>query len=259
MLIVEHPEELEAVIGDRTYYLTGSDAAKPFIMKAGDVHEVYAEYYTAYGPGETTVQLAAESQYMTVRLFAGKHELQDEYLVAPFERKDLTLPCGRYSMDILQGDTKEAATPDGSEDESWRAISHWDFEADVFYEVSPGLGGGFGVWERGEYGPGTSSLYLKAGENAACYRLVRIGGDLEQEIFLEAGKKKTVSFPCGKYRLRIASGTAWISEEEAFGPDGKYTAIDYFNFKEGETYEITTTTGTGNVRGDSAGGFGNSK
>ena len=261
LLIVEHPEELEAVIGDRTYYLIGSDASGSFMMKAGDVREVPAEYYTAYGPDGTTVQLAAESRYMTVRLYAGKRELQDEYTIAPFERKDLSLPCGRYSMDILEADTMEDAVPDGSEDESWRAIAHWDFEAGVFYEVSPGLGGGYGVWEREEYGPGTSSLFLRADEDKACYRLVRVGGELEQEILLEPGTKKTISFPCGRYRLRIASGKTWISDADAFGPEGKYSAIDYFRFKEGETYEITTTTGTGtgNVRGDSAGGFGNSK
>ena len=95
------------------------------------------------------------------------------------------------------------------------------------------------------------------GDRSACYRLFRVGGELECEAFLEPGYyNKTVSFPAGRYKLRIAEGDTWISDEEAFGEEGRYSVIDYFNYEEGETYGITETTGNGNVYGDSAGGFG---
>jgi hypothetical protein len=133
----------------------------------------------------------------------------------------------------------------------------WEFESGSFYEVCKGRNGNYKLEKYGEYGPGESSLYLKAGERSACYRLVRVGGELEREVFIEPGHyNKIVSFPSGRYKLRIAEGDTWISDEEAFGGEGKYSVIDYFDYKEGETYGITETAEGGNVYRDSAGGFG---
>lgn len=258
VLIVENVIGTEIPADDVTFYVKDGDANDSFVMMPGKERELYVEYYGTYGPEETTVQLAAESQYMTVRIFAGKHEQQDEYLVAPYEQVTITLPCGRYSMSILEGETKEDAAPENREEDDWKEISAREFEADKSYEVSPWLGGGYTVYELEEYGPGTSGLYLRTEDHSACYRLVRVGGEMELEVFLEPHSHKTVSFPSGRYRLRIAEGDNWISEEEAFGEEGEYSVINYFSFEDGETYEITTSDqfGPGGVHGDSAGGFG---
>ena len=69
-------------------------------------------------------------------------------------------------------------------------------------------------------------------------------------------KVEEIIFSSGRYKLRIAEGGTWISDEEAFGEEGRYSVIDYFDYQEGETYEITETTDSGNVYKDSAGGFG---
>ena len=82
-----------------------------------------------------------------------------------------------------------------------------------------------------------------------------MGGELEQEVILEPGQSQTVSFQSGRYKLRVAEGNTWLSDKEAFGEEGKYSVIDYFNYKKGKTYGITETTDSGNVYKGSAGGF----
>ena len=88
------------------------------------------------------------------------------------------------------------------------------------------------------YGPGTSKLRLSADERSACYRLVRRDGTVEFQVLLAPGESVTEEFPCGRYTLRVAEGDEWISDEEAFGPDGHYSATDLFTFEEGGSYTI---------------------
>ncbi|SCW26791.1 hypothetical protein SAMN02910456_00148 [Ruminococcaceae bacterium YRB3002] len=104
------------------------------------------------------------------------------------------------------------------------------------------------------YGPGESTLRLRADNHSSCYKLVRMDGTVEFQILLEPGDSVSKSFPCGRYILKIASGDTWISDEEAFGPDGDYDTTDVFNFQENETYIISVGT-RGDFRGDSQSGF----
>ena len=105
------------------------------------------------------------------------------------------------------------------------------------------------------YGPGTSKLFLKADDKrSACYRLFRMDGSIEFQVLLAPGEKTTQSFPCGRYTLKIAQGTEWISDEEAFGEKGDYDTTELFNFEAGQTYQIGTGTGS-NIRNDSQSGF----
>ena len=104
------------------------------------------------------------------------------------------------------------------------------------------------------YGPGSSTLYLKAEKQSACFRLVRMDGTTEFMVLLAPGESVTKTFLCGKYILKVARGETWISDEEAFGPSGKYSTTDAFNFESGGAYEISTGT-HGSFRGDSQSGF----
>ena len=104
------------------------------------------------------------------------------------------------------------------------------------------------------YGPGTSSLYLTAGNRMACYRLVRMDGSTEFQVLLSAGEETTQSFPCGRYVLKVARGDEWISDEEAFGDAGSYSSTNTFKFEDGGYYEISTGT-QGSFYGDSKAGF----
>ena len=254
ILKVDWPDNFEMEAGDITYYLPEGSTA---VLKPGETLQLEAKYYSAYGPDEVTVQIAAESEYLYCRLYIENNKLDKEFLVEPHGRETLTLPCGRYTVRILPGENAEDADPETAEESDWHSPYVWDFEGGAFYEVCKDWTGSFKLEKYGEYGPGESSLYLKAGERPACYRLVRVGGELECEVFVEPGHtNKPVSFPSGRYKLRMAEGDTWISDEEAFGDKGRYSVIDYFNYEEGETYRITETTDSGNVYSDSAGGFG---
>ena len=105
------------------------------------------------------------------------------------------------------------------------------------------------------YGPGTSTLHLSAPEDkSACYRLVRMDGSTEFMILLGPGEEIAQSFPSGRYTLKIAEGTEWISDEEAFGSAGHYSTTDVFTFERGSSYEIGSGT-KGDFKGDDASGF----
>ena len=255
IIIVGWPENFELEADNITYYLP---KVYTVTLKPGDSRQLETHSYTAYGPEEAMVQIAAESDYMYCRLYKENNKLDSEFLVEPHARNTLSLPCGQYSLRILSGKTAEDADPDTAEETHWSGPYIWNFEGGGSYEVCINAATrSYKLEKYGEYGPGESSLFLKVGDRSACYRLFRVGGELECEAFLEPGYyNKTVSFPAGRYKLRIAEGDTWISDEEAFGEEGRYSVIDYFNYEEGETYGITETTGNGNVYGDSAGGFG---
>ena len=105
------------------------------------------------------------------------------------------------------------------------------------------------------YGPGTSTLYLEApATKSACYRLVRMDESTQFQVLLEPGESVSESFPCGRYTLKVAKGDMWISDEEAFGPDGDYDTTGVFRFEEGGSYRISTGD-TGDFRPDDAQGF----
>ena len=105
------------------------------------------------------------------------------------------------------------------------------------------------------YGPGTSTLRLSAPEGkSACFRLVRMDGSTEFMVLLDPGEEVAQSFPNGRYTLKVAEGTTWISDEEAFGPEGHYSTTDVFTFESGGTYEISAGT-RGDFSSDSASGF----
>ncbi|MBO4365520.1 MAG: hypothetical protein J5804_04420, partial [Eggerthellaceae bacterium] len=105
------------------------------------------------------------------------------------------------------------------------------------------------------YGPGTSSIHLDAPDSkSACYRLVRMDGSTEFQVLLGPGESINKSFPCGRYVLKTAEGDTWISDEEAFGPNGDYDTTDVFNFEEGGFYQIGSGY-SGDFKNDSASGF----
>ena len=105
------------------------------------------------------------------------------------------------------------------------------------------------------YGPGTSTIYLKAPDDkSACYRLVRMDGSTEFQVLLGPGESISESFPCGRYTLKTAEGDEWISDEEAFGPNGDYDTTDVFRFEEGGSYEIGSGY-SGDFTSDDAAGF----
>ena len=104
------------------------------------------------------------------------------------------------------------------------------------------------------YGPGTSELHLSAGSQRTCYRLVRMDGSTEFMELFEPGESKVMSFPCGRYTLKVAKGKTWISDEEAFGSAGSYSTTDVFTFEEGEAYQISSGE-RGDFHHDDSGGF----
>lgn len=110
------------------------------------------------------------------------------------------------------------------------------------------------VRDDAEYGPGMSSLDLHATDLSACFRLIRTDGEEEFRVFLSPHESRTVTFPCGKYILKIAEGETWISDTEAFGPGGSYSTTDYFVFEADSSYYIGSGT-RGDFRGDNADGF----
>ena len=159
------------------------------------------------------------------------------------------------------GKSSEAAKKGAEEGPASHTDGYRNYPADGHVELSVYTGNPYRSYlyrmPFDQYGPGTSKLYLRRMDgNKTCYRLYRVGGGLEFEAKLfDTDANKTVSFPSGTYILRIARGSEWISDEEAFGPNGRYSVIYYQSYKPGETYEITTTTGSGNVMSDSAGNF----
>ncbi len=104
------------------------------------------------------------------------------------------------------------------------------------------------------YGPGTSELHLSADDLSACYRLVRLDGTTEFMVVLAPGESTVQYFPSGRYRLKTAEGETWISDEEAFGPEGHYDTTDIFTFEDGGAYEIGSGE-SGDFHGEDQQGF----
>lgn len=96
-------------------------------------------------------------------------------------------------------------------------------------------------YDNEPYGPGSSGLYLEAGDGQmACFRLVRMNGSTEFKVLLNAGESTTEYFPSGRYTLKVARGDNWISDEKAFGSSGRYSTTDVFTFEDGSVYEIVS-------------------
>lgn len=210
-----------------------------------------ANWFADYGPGQTNIDFVAEDDYCRYEIVGGPHEVRQIVELQPYERQRISLPEGRYGIRYGHGLSAEQARENVSE--SYNASRYAEYPADQYGEYSQGL-----VYERmQEYGPGSSTLYLKQSDSQdTCYRLYRVCGELEQEIKLFGSiKSANITVPSGRYMLRIASGSEWRSEEEAFGSDGSYRVIHYQTLEPGEAYEIRTTIGAGNVYSDSAGGF----
>ncbi len=93
------------------------------------------------------------------------------------------------------------------------------------------------------YGPGKSSLYLKAQSRTTCYKLVRVNGTVEFQVLLSPGTGVTKQFPSGRYRLKVAVGDTWISDEEAFGSSGVYQSTNLFTFEPGGSYKVGSGSG----------------
>lgn len=104
------------------------------------------------------------------------------------------------------------------------------------------------------YGPGESYLSLVTESMSACYKLVRMDDTVELVQFLEPNSTMTVSFPNGRYVLKIAEGNEWLGDDEAFGEEGHYSTTDIFKFQDGFTYEIVAGK-TGNFSSDNKDGF----
>ncbi len=104
------------------------------------------------------------------------------------------------------------------------------------------------------YGPGQSYLHLATDDLSACYKLLRMDGTEQFVEFLEPDSEKTVSFPSGRYTLKIAEGSEWLGDDVAFGENGRYSTTDVYTFGEGFTYEIVAGA-TGDFNTDSLDGF----
>ena len=257
------PSDLEAD-GCR-FFFTGDDLSdtytKVLALEPGGSDTLTRQYYADYGPGETTLDLVSNGEYVHFKLLKGALEIAETVDLAPNERQTITLPAGRYGILYGYGESPEAAQRKAEEGPGNRSDGYWDYPEDGHVELSVYTGNPYKSYLYSvpfdRYGPETSRLYLRRFDDTdTCYRLYRVGGGLELEVKLfDPNDSRWVSFPCGFYILRIARGSEWISDEEAFGPNGRYSVIYYEAYKAGETYEITTTSGRGNVMSDSAGNF----
>ncbi|ACV22159.1 Uncharacterised protein [Slackia heliotrinireducens] len=152
------------------------------------------------------------------------------------------------SGEVISAEDLTAAAEETDEATAWREAEDQAMEeaSEKAYQES---------LENEPYGPGTSKLYLEADdEKSACYRLVRMDGTVEFQVLLAPGEETVQEFPCGRYTLKIAEGETWISDEEAFGPDGEYDTTNLFTFEAGEAYGLGTGT-QGNVYNDDQSGF----
>ena len=104
------------------------------------------------------------------------------------------------------------------------------------------------------YGPGESYLDLTTNNMSACYKLVRMDEIIEFTEFLEPNSQTTISFPSGKYILKIAEGDEWLGDDLAFGESGIYSTTDVYKFDAGYSYEIVGGT-TGDFNTDNLNGF----
>lgn len=104
------------------------------------------------------------------------------------------------------------------------------------------------------YGPGESYLALSTDTLSACYKLIRMDDTVEFVQFLDPESEITISFPSGRYILKIAEGSEWLGDDQAFGKSGLYSTTDVYQFDEGYTYEIVGGT-TGDFNTDSIDGF----
>ena len=105
------------------------------------------------------------------------------------------------------------------------------------------------------YGPGRVTLQLSASNLSACYRLLRTDGTEEFRVFLSPGQTVSKSFYAGKYKLKVAEGTTWISDSKAFGSSGYYSQTDTYTFEAGGSYSIKSSTTHGDFRNTTASGF----
>ncbi len=104
------------------------------------------------------------------------------------------------------------------------------------------------------YGPGESYLALSTDDLSACYKLYRMDGSEALVEFLTPNSETTVSFPSGRYTLKIAEGDEWLGDDQAFGENGMYSTTEVYQFDTGYTYEIVGGT-TGDFSTDSLEGF----
>ena len=257
------PTDLEA--DGCHFFFTDDDFStaysKVLALEPGGSDLLTQEYYTGYGPGEMKLDLVSTGEYVHFTLLKGALEIAEAVDLAPNERQTIALPAGRYGIMYGYGKSPESAKKGAEEGPASHTDGYRNYPADGHVELSVYTGNPYRSYlyrtPFDQYGPGTSKLYLRRMDGTkTCYRLYRVGGGLEFEAKLfDTDANKTVSFPSGTYILRIARGSEWISDEEAFGPNGRYSVIYYQSYKPGETYEITTTTGSGNVMSDSAGNF----
>ena len=105
------------------------------------------------------------------------------------------------------------------------------------------------------YGPGVSVLHLDAGAQFACYRLLRADGSEAFRVFLSPGTSTVKSFPSGRYVLKTAHGSRWISDAQAFGSSRIYGKSDLYYVENGGEYEIVSSAVQGDFSRTSASGF----
>lgn len=101
-------------------------------------------------------------------------------------------------------------------------------------------------------------LHVKTDELSGCFRLyhadrIERGAEVA-ELFLKPHSTGELKFSPGTYVLLDAQGEVWLSDEEAFGPQGYYGRSVEFRFETGE-YEIVTSTTTGHFDSISQSGF----
>lgn len=106
-------------------------------------------------------------------------------------------------------------------------------------------------------GGGSVQLQLSTTSKYACFKLYHAGstkGTPVRLLFLNPNTSGSMSFDPGTYVLKIASGKAWLGDDQAFGKSGSYSQSEAYEFTPG-SYSIVTSTVDGDFRSSSMGGF----
>lgn len=109
------------------------------------------------------------------------------------------------------------------------------------------------------FGDDEVKLTLSAEDKAVCAKLFLADaagkGQEVLTVFIKPNESATMFFSAGIYILKLASGDTWISDEEAFGEAGSYSATEAFTFEKGGKYELKASETQGDFHADSADGF----
>jgi len=186
----------DAVEGEgKTYFVLidgySQESERVFFLEPGEsTPELPAMYCSSYGPGSTSVEFVADGEFTCFRVLGRALETVETVTLSPYERRALTLPCGRYGFAFAYGGSEEDALDELGTEYGYE-FHYLEFYANERYEVSLRKleKREMQVERFGEYGPETSALLLRAGDQAHSYKLIRVGGGEEFSILLSAASR----------------------------------------------------------------------